>query len=76
MQLLGGVRFPDQQLSELLKKLIKRELLQKNVNRLIIPTSKVRDLMKDYRHYIYKSNKKSLLLFDSLDLKNNFKDNF
>ena len=54
--------------------LIKKKLLKRNENRLIIPRSQVRDLMKDYRQYIFQSNKRLYSLFDELNLKELYKD--
>ena len=54
--------------------LIKKNLVQRNQNRLIIPRKQVRDLMKDYRQYIFQSNKRLYSLFDELNLKELYKD--
>ena len=54
--------------------LIKKNLVQRNKNRLIIPRKQVRDLMKDYRQYIFQSNKRLFSLFDDLNLKELDKD--
>ena len=67
---------PRSTVKRIIEKLIKKELLQKNNNRLIIPTIKVRDLMKDYRQYIFESSKNKFVLFNSLDLKNEYKEIF
>ena len=55
-----------------IEKLISQKLLQRNLKNLIIPTSKVRDAMENYRKYIFKSNKKNYNLFRSLDLQNRY----
>ena len=52
------------------EKLILKNLVKRNLNNLIIPTSKVRDFMKNYRKYIFKSNKKIYKIYKDLDLEN------
>ena len=54
----------------IIENLIKKKLVTKNTKNLIIPTYRVRDVMRDYRKYIFKSNKKNYLLFEYLNLKN------
>ena len=54
--------------------LIKKNLVQRNKNRLIIPRNQVRDLMKNYRQYIFQSNRRLYSLFDDLNLKELDKD--
>ncbi|MDC6448070.1 hypothetical protein PQZ42_03195, partial [Alphaproteobacteria bacterium] len=54
----------------IIEKLIKKKLVSKNSKNLIIPTANVRDTMKSYRKYIYKSSKKIHTIFESLNLKN------
>ena len=49
--------------------LINRKLVSRNINRLIIPTNKVRDLMLVYRQYIFKSNTRLNDLFQKLNIK-------
>ena len=60
-----------------IEKLIKKGMLNRNKNILIIPTNNVRDIMKAYRQYIFQSNKRIYSLFENLNLKNqnNKKDN-
>ena len=45
------------------------------IKNLIIPTINVRDAMKNYRQYIYKSNKRISNIFNELDLKNLYDEN-
>ena len=59
----------------IIETLIKKKLVNKNKKNLIIPTYKVRDVMRDYRQYIFKSNKKNYLIFDNLNLKNIYDEN-
>lgn len=59
----------------IIENLIKKKLVNKNKKNLIIPTYRVRDVMKSYRKYIFTSNKKNYLLFDNLNLKNIFDEN-
>ena len=54
----------------IIETLIKKKLVTKNLKRLIIPTYKVRDVMKYYRQYIFKSNKRTCTIFNNLNLKN------
>ena len=54
---------PRSTVKRIIEKLIKKELLERNTNRLIIPTSKVRDIMKNYRKYIFKSHKRIFSIF-------------
>ena len=56
----------------IIENLINKKLVNRNKKNLIIPTYKVRDIMKNYREYIFASNKKNYLLFDSLNLKDIF----
>ena len=58
--------------------LINRKLVSRNINRLIIPTNKVRDLMLVYRQYIFKSNTRLNDLFQKLNIKGRYteKDKF
>jgi predicted transcriptional regulator len=58
-----------------IENLIKKNLVTKNKKNLIIPTYRVRDVMRDYRKYIFKSNKKNYLTFESLNLKNLYDEN-
>lgn len=59
----------------IIENLINKKLVNRNKKNLIIPTYKVRDVMKNYRKYIFTSNKKNYLLFESLNLKNIFDEN-
>ena len=56
----------------IIENLIKKKLVTKNIKNLIIPTFRVRDIMKSYRQYIFKSNKKNYLLFENLNLQKIF----
>ena len=55
--------------------LIEKHLVERNSNRLIIPTSKVRDIMKKYRQFIFKSHKKTSTIFNNLNLKDIYDEN-
>ena len=59
----------------IIENLIKKNLVTKNSMNLIIPTHKVRDAMKYYRQYIYKSHKRTYLIFETLNLMNLFDEN-
>jgi hypothetical protein len=61
---------PRSTVKRIIENLIEKELVTKNKKNLIIPTFKVREVMKDYRQYIFKSHKKNYSLFESLNLKN------
>ena len=61
---------PRSTVKRVIENLIKKKLVTKNLKNLIIPTFRVRDVMKNYRKYIYKSNKKNYSIFDALNLKN------
>ena len=63
-------KIPRSTAKRIIENLIKKKLVTKNIKNLIIPTVRVRDAMKEYRKYIYKSNKKIYSLFESLDLNN------
>lgn len=55
-------------------KLIIEKLVKKNFNRLVIPTDKVRDFMKDYRKFTFNSQKNLSKLFYDLELNNKFNE--
>ena len=63
---------PRSTVKRIIENLIKRSLVKKNPNNLIIPTIKVRDHMKFYRQYIFKSNNKISKLFNDLNIKNSY----
>ena len=65
---------PRSTVKRIIETLIDKKLVTKNTKNLIIPTYRVRDLMRSYRQYIFKSNKKNYLLFETLNLKNLFDD--
>ena len=54
-----------------IERLIKKKLVIRNSNRLIIPTFLVRDFMKDYREFINSSYKKLSKLYYALNLNDN-----
>ena len=60
---------PRSTVKRIIENLSKKKLVTKNKKNLIIPTFKVRDKMKNYRQYIYESNKKIFSIFDALNLK-------
>ena len=66
---------PRTTVKRIIEKLIKKNLVSRNLNRLIIPTSKVRDTMKSYRQYIFLSNKKLCTMFNTLNLKDKYNAN-
>ena len=66
---------PRSTVKRIIENLIKKQLVTKNIKNLIIPTFRVRDLMKSYRQYIFKSNKKNYSLFETLGLKNIYDEN-
>ena len=59
---------PRTTVKRIIEKLIEKSLVKRNNNRLIIPTSKVRKLMENYRKFIFISNKKNYQLFNKLEL--------
>ena len=61
---------PRSTVKRIIENLIKKKLVKKNELNLIIPTFRVRDIMRIYRQYIYKSNKRVYSIFESLNLKN------
>ena len=63
-------KIPRSTVKRIIESLIIKNLVTKNTKNLIIPTFKVRDEMKEYRQYIYKSSKKLNLIFEDLNLKN------
>ena len=65
---------PRSTVKRIIEKLIKKELLERNANRLIIPTSKVRDIMKSYRKYIFKSHKRIFSIFNDFKLASKYDD--
>jgi hypothetical protein len=69
---------PRSTVKRIVEKLIKKDLVSKNSNRLIIPTAKVRDTMRLYRQFNYRSYNKLFNIFTDLKLKNmyNNDDNF
>ena len=67
-------QIPRSTVKRIIERLIIKGLVNRNSKDLIIPTSKVRDKMSEYRKYIIKSNKKNNKLFNSINLHNNFKD--
>ena len=68
-------KIPRSTVKRIIEKLINKELVKKNPKNLIIPTIKVRDEMKFYRQYIYKSNKRINSIFEDLNLKNLYDEN-
>ena len=63
-------KIPRSTAKRIIENLIKKKLVTKNSKNLIIPTANVRDIMKSYRQYIYKSCKKIHTIFETLNLKN------
>jgi TPP-dependent 2-oxoacid decarboxylase len=63
---------PRSTVKRIVENLILEKLVSKNVNRLIIPNYQVRDKMKKYRQYIFKSNKKLSNLFLNLNLEDKY----
>lgn len=65
---------PRSTVKRIIENLILKKLVSKNTKNLIIPTYRVRDIMKSYRQYIFKSNKKNYAIFENLNLKNIFEE--
>ena len=63
-------KIPRSTVKRIIENLINKKLVARNNNRLIIPTANVRDYMKNYRQFIFRSNKKLNKLFNNLDLEN------
>ena len=59
----------------IIENLIIKELVTKNSKNLITPTYKVRDAMKYYRQYIFKSHKRTYLIFETLALMSKYDEN-
>ena len=59
----------------IIENLIKKKLVKKNSKNLIIPTHEVRDAMKYYREYIYKSQKRTYSIFETLKLMSLYDEN-
>ena len=59
---------PRSTVKRIVEKLISKNLVSRNVNRLIIPKKEVRDYMKNYRQYIFQSQKKLYNIFNKLEL--------
>ena len=66
---------PRSTVKRIVEKLMHKQLVKKNTKNLVIPTIKVRDAMKYYRQYIYKSHKRVNSIFEKLDLKNQYDEN-
>ena len=65
---------PRSTVKRIIERLISKKLVKRNLNQLIIPTSKVRDTMQNYRQFIFRSNKKISNIFNEFDLKNKYED--
>jgi predicted transcriptional regulator len=63
---------PRSTVKRIIEDLIKKNLVSRNSNSLIIPTSKVREVMNDYRKFIYKSHLKLSKIFEDSNLKINY----
>ena len=59
---------PRSTVKRIVERLIISNLVIRNSNRLIVPTNKVREFMKEYRQFIFQSNSKLYKMFSSLDL--------
>lgn len=66
---------PRTTVKRIVDKLMNKKLVLKNFNRLVIPTDKVRDIMKEYRKFVYKSHLNLSELFYDLELDKNFDEN-
>ena len=66
---------PRSTVKRIIENLIKKRLVTKNIKNLIIPTFRVRDVMRSYRQYIFKSNKKNYSFFETLNLKELYDEN-
>ena len=66
---------PRSTVKRIVENLIKKNLLKRNINRLIIPTPMVRDVMRDYRKYIFRSNKKIFEIYNKLNIENLYEEN-
>ena len=66
---------PRSTVKRIIENLIEKKLVKKNSKNLVIPTSQVRDAMKFYRQYIYKSNKRIYSIFENLNLKDLYDEN-
>lgn len=59
----------------MVENLIEKKLVSRNSKSLIIPTVKVRDEMKNYRQFNFKSYKKICTLFNKLNIEKRFSEN-
>ena len=59
---------PRSTVKRIVENLIVKNLLSRNSKRLIIPTPQVRDVMKEYRKYIFDSNKKNFKIYKELNI--------
>ena len=66
---------PRSTVKRIIENLIKKKLVTKNLKNLIIPTYKVRDAMRYYRQYIYKSHKRTYSIFETLNMMNLYDEN-
>jgi hypothetical protein len=66
---------PRSTVKRIIENLIEKKLVKKNSKNLVIPTSQVRDAMKFYRQYLYKSNKRIYSIFENLNLKDLYDEN-
>ena len=67
-------QIPRTTVKRIVDKLIIKKLVIKNLNRLVIPTDKVRDFMKDYRKFTFNSQKNLSELFYDLELNNKYNE--
>ena len=65
---------PRSTVKRIIENLISRNLLSRNKNRLIIPTSRVREVMEQYRIYMYESNKDLYKLFNNIEVENKYEN--
>lgn len=63
---------PRSTVKRIVEKLIKKKLVIRNINYLIIPTSKVRDEMANYRKYIFDSGRRLNKIFFELNLEEKY----
>jgi DNA-binding MarR family transcriptional regulator len=66
---------PRTTVKRIVDKLIEKGLVSRSNNKLIIPTEKVRDLMRDYRRFTFKSHKDLFNLFNKLELNKKYNEN-
>ena len=66
---------PRSTVKRIVERLIIENIVSRNMNRLIIPTPKVRNLMKGYRKFTYVSNKKLFNIFNNSNIMDKYNEN-